>query len=259
MPAFLRTLSIIAAMGLTYLWLQAPLLQPYSLQAFLVAMLLYFVIKRLNRAALWHIAPSAGVWELPVLTFAILQVIGATGTVHSPFYPLSYVYIFFVIMACEVGSSLVVVSFLLVFYFAFTPAVNITELISLSTLPLITVLFLFGKHQYEAVKQDQALLDTEEHLLGNYVHQEEQLITFLHRFVRPKLELLQQLSQYPEHNHRAIQGQLSLLLVEVEKTTHELTHTKPKEKESESVTQQFDQDDSLLSSETAEPNPDAIP
>lgn len=228
MSAFLHTLGIVVAIALAVVWLVVPGWQGYSLQLFLLLMLTYFGLKRLGHARLWYVAPRAHSLELPLLTLAFLVLIGATGQLDSPFFALNYVYLFFLILVCSVGSSLVVLCALMIFYLGFLPQPTIPELISLSTLPLVTVLFLFGRSQYDEAHQMSQLVKSEENLLQTYVQDEASTIKFLTKFLQPKVAVLQQLSLYPEYNGQQLRQQLTLLGLEIDKFVGKLHRTAPR-------------------------------
>lgn len=217
MSALIHTLIIALAIGAAFIWLQIPFLLPYSGQAFAIASLIYFIVKRLSRAKVWHIVPRHASSEVTVVTFAILILVGSTGNLDSWFYPLVYLLLFFLVLACEVSTALLITALLVLFHFALTPAFTFDHLPGLLTLPLLLLCFLFAKEQYDRAKQDQLQLETNTELIREFELDDQTWHLFATNFLQPKLGLLQQLTHQPQSNQQVIQGQLTLIAVELEK------------------------------------------
>jgi len=60
----LHALLLASAVVFAYWWLQTPSLQYYSLQAFSVAVIGYFLLKRLSRSKIWHLIPAHSSLEM---------------------------------------------------------------------------------------------------------------------------------------------------------------------------------------------------
>lgn len=216
-PTALHTTLLTLAIILAYWWLHIPWLVPYSLQAFTLVILLYFVSKRLSKAKLWHIAPAAQSMEMVFATFAFMILIGATGNTTSIFFPLTFVHLFFLVLATEMSTALLITLLIVLFHYGMSPHTWQQELPSLLTIPLISLFFLFTKHQYDEVQREKTIISQEEQALQNCELQARELQTFTTTFLQPKIQQLQDLSSYAAANQAAIQGQLTLIQLEIEK------------------------------------------
>jgi hypothetical protein len=215
MSVHLHTLLMVISIALAYLWLQHPVLSFYSLQAFALSAFLYLVIKRLNKAKFWHIAPSYVSIEMLLATFSFLLLVGATGNTASPLYPLVYLHLFFLVLACHVSTSLVVTGVLMLFHFAVSPNAFPEEISALLAIPLMTMLFLFTKHQHEEVVREKTIIDADEQEIALLRGEESVLTNFLTTFVTQKIGQLKQLANFAANNQEALLGQLTLLEIEV--------------------------------------------
>jgi hypothetical protein len=216
MSAHLHTILLVFSVGLAYVWLQHPVLSIYSLQAFAGSAAIYFLIKRAKKAKLWHIAPGYISIEMTVATFAFLLLIGATGNIASPFYPLVYLHLFFLILACHVSTSFVLTALLMLFHYAISPHAFPNELGSLLSIPVMALIFLFTKHQQEEVAREKIIIEQDEAELALLRNEEGLLTSFLTSFVPQKIAQLKQLAAYAATNQEALLGQLSLLEIETE-------------------------------------------
>ncbi len=199
MSAILHTLSLLLAIAAAFVWLHVPWLAPYSLQVFAAAVILYLVIKRIKKSALWHVAPGVMSVELALLTFAVLLVIGHTGDTQSLLFSLSYILLFFLVFSAEVSTAIVSTIFIMLYFYALANQMTSQDAANLLTLPLMLVFFIFAKAQYQQVTQKRDQLAQEEQDL------------------MPKLEYLTTLLSHPAQNKQALEGQLTLLQVEIEK------------------------------------------
>lgn len=206
-------LAIIAA----YLWLQIPALKPYALQGFSVAIILFFIAKRFTKAKLWHFLPSKTSLQMSFLTFALLLFIGATGNIESLFYPLTYVHLFFLVLATYVPAAIIATVGVVLFHYGLAPSMEPTHIQSLFSLPIMLLIFLFAKNEYDQAHAAQALLEKEEVELQHSKQQQHMLHTFVNDFLKPKLLTLENLSKNPEENSKEVGTQISLLISEIEK------------------------------------------
>lgn len=217
MSTALHTTLLALTVGLVYWWLHTPWLIPYSLQAFAVAVLLYFIVKRLSKAKLWHIAPATLSLEMVIATFAFLMLIGATGNTRSILFPLTFVHLFFLVLATELGTAIFMSLLIVLFHYGMAPQLWPQELPTLLTIPLITLFFLFTKQQYDEVQRKKNIIHQEEAALESSEQQVQAFKTFAATFLQPKLTQLQELSHYAAANQQAIQGQLTLIQLEIDK------------------------------------------
>ncbi|MGD9128874.1 MAG: hypothetical protein PVJ09_00040 [Candidatus Woesebacteria bacterium] len=167
MPALLQTLFISLAVVLAYIWLKIPWLAHYSLQAVALFILLYFVLKKLNKAKIWLLASTA-VDELSLVTLALLILIGSTGQTDSFFFPLIYIYLFFLIFTTSVSTAIIINLELMLFYYALAQENSLALFSQLLSLPLILVFFLYAKNRYLQVEKDKKIIALEEKTIQKY-------------------------------------------------------------------------------------------
>jgi len=192
MSSAAHAVSIVVAIALAYLWLQVPILNQYSLQIFAAMMIIFFVVKRFRKAEIWHIAPDPGSLELTIITFAFLLLIGATGNTESIFYPLGYIHLFFIVMACTVPTAIIATAFIMLFHYALEPMFDVSHMQALITLPIMLVLFAFAKHQYDQAKFKQQLLKEEKDVIDSLTTHEQELESFLGDFLHTKLHSIKE-------------------------------------------------------------------
>jgi len=210
MKAYWQIIFLTASIALAYWWLHTPALAFYSLQVFSLSILAYFALKFLNKAKIYHLAPATHSLEMVVITFAFLLLIGATGSIHSPLFPLVYLLIFFLVFSSSVITSIVTSSLIVLFFFGLGAENLIQDLAALLVIPLMLFLFLLSKRQHEEafiekqqVIQDEAQIIEDQGLLSN--------------FLLPKLTQVKNLSQFPEQNKEAILGQIMLIEIELQR------------------------------------------
>lgn len=195
MPSAAQAVSIVVAVALAYLWLQVPLLREYSLQIFALMMVVFFVIKRLRKAELWHIAPEPGSFELTIITFSFLLLIGSTGNTSSIFFPLGFIHLFFIVLATTVPVAIVATASVMLFHYAADPRLGIELVQTLITLPIMLALFMFAKFQYDQSKYQEKVLEKEKSVIDTLSREEQVLESFVTSFLRPKLQELHKLVQ----------------------------------------------------------------
>lgn len=216
LPAALHTFLLALAIGLAYLWLMTPALEKYSLQAMALVVLIYAAVKIATRAKFWQILPTRMSIETALATFAFLLLIGSTGNLASWFFPLSYIHLFFIIFSSQIGTSIIISMLILLFHFALNPALNQHELVSLATLPIVMLFFLFARKQHQEVITDQYIITQSEQELAEVNYDANAMEKFLVEFLSPKLDQLKELSNYPG-NSPTIYGQITIIKIEIEK------------------------------------------
>ena len=226
MPALIHAGLLLTSVLAAYFWIKTPGLEIYSLQAFAGGVLVYFLLKRLRQAKFWHIAPHFLSWEMVVATFSISVLVGATGNFDSPLYPLAYVHLFFLILATPVNISLFMTGVLMLFHLSLGSGLSwenlVTHLPPLLTLPSLSLIFLFAKHQHEAATSERVLLRVEERQLSSLRVEDDYLQKFLREFIGPKLEQIKNLTGRLDTNREAVVGQLTLMQIEIEKALNKL-------------------------------------
>ena len=158
---------LLLAIGGAYLWLRLPALTFHALQAVAFCTFLYVLLNFAERRSgkIWHLLPKTDSALLSLITFTLLLLIGATGNIDSPLYPLTYIHLFFVVMTTTLAPALVATFGAMWFHLALAPNINPTSLAHVLVLPIIMIFFLFAKQQHElAIKEKQALATTLEQL-----------------------------------------------------------------------------------------------
>lgn len=215
MSAHIQTLLLAITIGLVYWWLHTPALSYFTLQAFALAVALYFVLKRLSKSKLWHIAPAAQSFEMVLATFAFLLIIGHTGNLNSVLFPLTYIHLFFLVFSTQISTSIAISLLLALFHFALGGA-NHPQLISeLLTIPILVIFFLFAKNQYEEIQKEKRIIEGEEKALSNSLERQHQLTSLLTNFIQPKLLQIKEMSLHADKNRSAIMGQILILQMEI--------------------------------------------
>ena len=172
-----QAILLVAAVALAYFWLQVPALSRYSLQIFAATVFVFFVIKRLKKAKLWHVLPESMSLEMALVTFAFLLLIGATGNIESHFYVLTYIHLFLLTLTTRVSTAI-----------STTVAV-----------------------------MEKTLLAKETAIAESFSSAEHNLETFITDFLKPKLRSLQQLAAKDNTSAKEVATQVSLLESEADK------------------------------------------
>jgi hypothetical protein len=217
MSAHIQTLLLAITLGFVYWWLQIPSLSFYSLQAFAVSVVLYFVAKRASKAKIWHIAPAAQSFEMVLATFAFMILIGFTGNFESVLFPLTYVHLFFLVFSTHITTSIATALLLIVFHYALgggAVSVAISETIAI---PIMLVFFLFTKHQYNEVIREKKIIEGEEKALSNSLEKQTKITNLVTNFIQPKLAQIKELSVHADKNRDAIIGQIFIMQMEISK------------------------------------------
>lgn len=208
---------LVAAVAFSYFWVALPGLSKYSLQLFALCLAGFFVLRRLSGARLHHLLPGQLSFDLLLITIGFLVFIGATGAIGSPFFPLSFLYLFALVFSSSARVSIPVMGAVLLFFYALTPALTWSQLPSLLSIPLLLILFLLGKSQYQQSQTTQVLLEQESETLTIVSHTASTLEAFLSSFMLPKLDSLENLSKRNSATLQELSSQISLLKSEVEK------------------------------------------
>jgi hypothetical protein len=232
----IHTLTLLLTLVAAYLWLSTPFLASYSLQAFAGTIFIYFIIKKLGNSRLHHIAPTPDSLEMPLMTFALLLIIGSTGLSQSIFYPLTYLYLLFLVMSAQVFTAVMTTLGLICLYFVLNPSYASHHLAALATLPLLLILFILAKHQHEELLIEKTHSERErkaKDFLSKYVqdtqsslnklqqdkqHDSQELITlesFLESFLQPKVQYMLELIKTAE-TRLVLESQLKLLATRIQ-------------------------------------------
>jgi len=213
-----HTFLLLIPVLLVYIWLATPGLRIYSLQAFSVASLGYFVVKKLNKAKLWHILPKNFSLELMFITFAVLLLVGSTGNTNSIFYPFTYIHLFILVMSCREKTAIIVAMSTMLLHYALQNTISSVGIATILTIPMMLLFFLFAKKQYDDVIVSHSIIDKEEIEINNLSAQEHSLESFIYSFLKPKLKILEEIATKDiDENQETIKNQISLIINESDK------------------------------------------
>lgn len=219
MSSAAQSAFILLAIVFSFIWLQIPGLEYYSLQLVALIVLAYFVIKFLNKNNRFRFTPATLTPEIALITAAFLVFIGSTGTLESLFFPLSYLYLFFLVIVLAPFPAIMASLAVMTFFYILSPDLTPQHISSLLSLPLLLTVFLFTKKQYEYHKSDSALIDLQDRKIEEKEHQ---ALLFIRTFLQPKLENLYDMSFHPQENKTIIQEQIKLMYGESEALLQEL-------------------------------------
>lgn len=238
----IQLLTIWLSLIAVFLWVQTPALTGFSLQAFALAMLLYFGLKRLARSKWSHLAPTPGSLEMPIITFALMLLVGSTGNTESVLFPLAYLHLFFLILSTETLTAVGSVAGLMLFHWALMSNPSLAGWTDIASLPILGLIFFFSKHQHgelvlakkaeaqaEAEKSMLERQATDQHQMINQLAQAEAMETalitdlesFLSEFMQPKIEYLRELSQAAESS-LVMSAQLQMLSERINQTLSQI-------------------------------------
>ncbi len=213
-----HTLLLLMPVLLAYIWISTPSLRMYSLQAFSVASLGYFIVKKFNRAKLWHVLPINFSLELMFVTFAILLLVGSTGNAESIFYPFTYIHLFILVMSCKEQTAVIIAMSTILFHYALETAITSAEVATILTIPMMLLFFLFAKKQYDDAKNSHSIIDKEEVTINHLSTQEHTLQNFIYTFLKPKLKMLEEMVvKDTDESRETTRNQISLIINESDK------------------------------------------
>lgn len=172
----LHALVLLTAVAVAYLWLRTPYLVPFTIQAVATSTLLYFILKKTKP---WHLLPGQTSFELAFVTFSLLLIIGKTGNLTSPLYPLTYIHLFFLVMSTRPSVATAVMAGATLFHLSLSPVLDLSVFIHLATLPIVMIFFLFAKLQHEEVVIKKHKLEIDTQTMSNQKNQLDSLHTEL--------------------------------------------------------------------------------
>lgn len=211
-------IALLFSVAFAYIWLTTPFLKEYSLQAFAIASLCYFVIKKFGKSKVWHILPNIYSLEMMFITFSVLLLIGATGNTESIFYPFTYIHLFILVMSYEEKIAITIAMASILFHYAMEPTLTSGSIAVIITVPMMLLFFLFAKRQYDDARLSHSIIEKEEKEIENLSQQEHTLESFISTFLKPKLETLEEiLSDDKVDTEQSIRTQVSLMANESEK------------------------------------------
>ena len=215
MRKYLELILITIAIILAYVWLQMPFLARFSLQGFAVAILVFFALLFLAQRS----QTSANVlrFELVPLIFAIIILIGSTGSTSSSFFALLYVFLLLVVLNTTLNTSSIVTSELVFVFYALTINLEVRDWLQLLSLPLMMGFFIYSKYQFDMSAQQREELVTSTELVETISQQKMTLERFIKTFLKPKLAMLAKLGNDTDTSKQVLLNQLDLLDSEIDK------------------------------------------
>lgn len=216
-PQWVITSGLVVAVFSAYAWLQAPWLAQYALQAFAVGVLLFFATKFVSSRKQLSAVPTPFSLELVPLTFALLLLIGSTGSADSGFFPLIYVLLLLLVLTTGFVTTVITTAILMLFVYATSSLVSTDYWQAIISIPLMVLFFLYTEQQMNKSKIQSTQLQQDQEKLVSAQSTVSTLADYLRNFLRPKLITLIDLGSKPDTPKSIILNQLSLLLSETEK------------------------------------------
>jgi hypothetical protein len=206
------TLAHVTTVAVAYFWLHSPMLQPYSLQVFALVVVAFFILKRIKQAKLWHLLPGTTSIEVILITFSFMLLIGATGNFNSPFYPLTFIHLFILVMTTPTMTAISVMLMVILFHYGLSPELLPAITNELISLPMFLIFFLFAKRQYDEAKAEKIIIKRDKFLLKGYL--------------KPKLHALRQALPQEPVGCQIIESQLSQMEEEIDKNLEKMSPVK---------------------------------
>lgn len=200
--------ALIGSLVIGYIISAQPDLSQFAMQAFALAGLGFFVLKRVKRAKLWHIMPEENSLEIVLVSFAVFVLIANTGNLSSPFFPIGFLHLFFLALTTSPKVSVATTTFLVYLHYLLTPTITPLDVASLATLPLLLFCFLFAKAQYDEVALEKNIIAQQEKNLQKMTEHEHTLESFISFLVLPKIETIQQLLEKSAAEKQAVDAQV---------------------------------------------------
>lgn len=216
-----QVVIMLSAIVFSFAWVSIPSLEYFSLQLVALVIIVYAIIKRASNSAWYAFAPRALSAEIALLTVSVLVCISATGNMESLYWPISYIHLFFLVIALRPPAAILSSLALVLFHYALTPSISPDHISTLASIPLLLLVFLFTKKQYEAHKIDAAIIEDQQQQLSA---EEQSATTFIKQFLQPKLQYLFQLTYHPKENATNIQEQIRSIYLESERIFTQVHH-----------------------------------
>ena len=206
-------MAILIALVGCWLWLAGTSLSYYTPQLAAVLALTYFGIRFARKKHFLPLTQEQSTPEFALVSAAILLLIGSTGNIESIFFPLAYIHTFFLTMSLKPFQAILVSMAIVLFHFTLLGNATPQSLAQLISLFLMLFVFLFAKKQYEEHLREKAVVEQQEVELSD---QQSNAILFITTFLKPKLESLLRLSDYPQENKEVINRQIIIIQDAVE-------------------------------------------
>ncbi len=207
---------IFAILG-AFFWLQMPLLQTFSLQIFALTLIIFFAIKWISKKTQFSFLPDPTSFEIVPLSFALLILVGSTGSAQSGFFPLMYVLLLLIVLTTQYYASILIVGFLILFIYGTSELQNTQYWQAVISIPLMGVFFLYLEHQLNLSKKQAVSLEAKEESLREAQTSVIKLLDFIRDFLKPKLISLLRFGDQANTSKVMLLNQIDLLLSETEK------------------------------------------
>jgi len=211
--AILLTMSVLGA----YLYLQVPVLRYYALQTFALITIVYLFLQKKQRGKTYLILPENSSANLALINFAFLLLTGASNSLASPFFALTFVQLFFLALAAPNRTALLTVLEIMVFHFSLSIAVNsdfaltTAQLSNLLSLPVVMIFYLFAKDQYQRAYFNSLLADAEAKELMRAQSDDYAVAEFVASLLNKRLPMLEFLLSFPDKNKLMIDSEVKIL------------------------------------------------
>lgn len=216
MPTLVYSAFLLAVTFLSYIWVVSTTLHIYNLQLFAAGVLLFVILRKFKKKRP-QLKSSAIPFELLILFFCMLIFIGTNQEHPGLLYPLITIGLFFFVFFSStflaISHALVITLFLLLTQ----NFLKISDYSIILMIPLLCCLFLFTKKQYDSTRKASAVIKDEEAKLEILSDEQTKLQTFIHAFLKPKLEIISELSKNPAENGDVLASQVALLDSEIDK------------------------------------------
>lgn len=227
------TMSAVCA----YLYLQVPILKYYSLQVFAAVTVLYLILQKRQKGKIYLILPDNSSFNLALINFAFLLLIGFSGSLASPFFAITFIELFFIALTAEARVAILMVLEIMVFHFSVSIAasqnlvLSTAELSNLIALPLVTIFYLFGRSQYEKAYHNALLVDAEAKELNKAKSDDQVVAEFINSLLNRRLPMLEFLLSFPDKNKSALDSEMSVLKRDLNLLTREISKKEFKDKD----------------------------
>lgn len=213
MKSTAQSAAVFIALVGCYFWLSFSRLNYYSPQLAGLLILGYFFIRFARKKHVLPLSISRSSPELALVSASILLLIGSTGNIQSFFFPLTYLHIFFLTMTVKPPQAVFLSVGVIAFHYSLLGSLDPQGLSALLSIGLLLFIFLFAKRQYEEHIRKELVVEEQQEELSA---QQSNAILFITTFLKPKLETLIHLSDYPEANKEVIQRQIIIIQEAVE-------------------------------------------
>lgn len=202
------------------IWLSFPNLQPWSLQAGAVLVLLYIASIRLSGKRWAQFLPPAAGLQSVFLTSAAGIIVGSTGGVNSPFFFFLPLTIFFCTLTLPLQAVVVQsLGLTIILWMGLPQKIMLIDWTHLLLLPAMLPVAFLARQEMDASKHRQ---HAEFLAHQKREKQAEEAVIFLGTLVGPKISSIQTFLQQSPENRIPAAKQLETLATEIRGYAHEL-------------------------------------